>query len=319
MGPGKHPQLLNDSVALADPIQAKLLKDTTSLDASNFPYLSAFNDVLSRMSEHVDPNLKLKAVHDFKILSQAFERDQQGLLTVADNAKQADRSNADSAPRRRSLNPSALSSTTNRQESCTKTVSGNATRATTTESDVVSFLKRLLFVLQPKTIFRDLQYIAAFVSSHTLGNTEMGRAFLHVGLAALAWKDEVCRGMVDVADGIVARDAIKREAREGGNEVSVLKAAEYWVIAAREGNAIAQRELASLYLTHPEVPPIVSLPLAISGEIFKNDMMWEEQEGSRTSSQALCLALHWMQQAAENGDAVAQTKLKEREASRSVR
>lgn len=206
------------------------------------------------------------------------------------------------------------------REGDTKTISGNASNAIANESDVVRFLKRLLFVLQPKTIFRDLQYIAAFVSAHTLGNTERGRAFLHVGLAALAWKDEVCRGMVDVADRIVAKDSIKSEARRGeGNEASVLKAAEYWVIAAREGNAIAQRELASLYLTHAQVPPIVSLPLALSSEIFKNDMMWEEQEGSRTSSQALCLALHWMQLAAENGDTVAQTKLKERRASRSVR
>jgi TPR repeat protein len=126
--------------------------------------------------------------------------------------------------------------------------------------------------------------------------------------------------MVDVADRIVARDSIKRGTRPGpSREPSVLKAAEYWVIAAREGNAIAQRELAGLYLTHPEVPPIVSLPLALSSEIFKNDMMWEEVGESRRSRQVLCLALHWMQQAAENGDSVAQSKLQERRVSRLVR
>jgi len=81
--------------------------------------------------------------------------------------------------------------------------------------------------------------------------------------------------------------------------------------------------LASLYLTHPDVPPIVSLPLALSSEIFKREMRWKEEEeegeGWRRNSQALCLALHWMQEAAKNGDTVARTKLEEREAGRSIR
>jgi chromatin assembly factor 1 subunit A len=235
-------------------------------------------------------------------------------------AAHQDKADPEETLRRRSLDQSVLSVNLSRQRKReSKPPTPQAGQSTDDENRLVTLLKQLLFALKPKTLFRDLQYIASFVSSQTLADTEKGRAFLHVGLAALAWKDEVCRGMVDVADRIVVRDSIKREARgRASDEPSILKAMEYWMIAAREGNAIAQRELASLYLTHPEVTPIVSLPLALSSEIFKSEMMWEDREdsGLRRSSQSLCLALHWMQQAALNGDAVAQTKLQERQASR---
>lgn len=282
-----------------------------------FSYLNAFNDILSRMRDHVDPNLKLKAVYDLNILAQALQRSQQETMH---GERQAEGSHSGEPPRRRSLNPSLLSANLSRRDRPAKPGTVNGSDSAGEENSTVQFLKGLLIVLRPKTIFRDLQYIAAFVSSPTLDDTEMGRAFLHVGLAALAWKDEVCRAMVDVADRIVARDSIKRGVRGGARkEPSILKAMEYWMIGAREGNAIAQRELASVYLTHPDVPPIVSLPLALSSEIFKSEMRWDDEEERRRSSQAVCLALHWMQQAAENGDKLAQTKLEERRESRSIR
>ncbi|OAP61643.1 hypothetical protein AYL99_03846 [Fonsecaea erecta] len=288
----------------------------------SFPYMTAFDDVLGRVRDHTDPILKLKAIRDFRTLSQAFQRSLQEAIHKADSAGQA--IDSQDPARRRSLDPKVLSSNMKRQQRQSRIRTPGVAETSSGENATVEFLKDLLFVLRPKTIFRDLQYIAAFVSSETLDDTELGPAFLHVGLAALAWKDEVCRSMVDVADRIVAKDAIKRNVSSGSRrEPSVLKAMEYWLIGAQEGNAIAQRELASLYLTHPDVPPIVSLPLALSSEIFKSEMRWkeeaEEEEGWRRNSQALCLALHWMQEAAKNGDTVAQTKLEEREAGRSIR
>lgn len=314
-GPGSHQSSTGAIPMPADPIEDLLNNERPELEPSGFSYRHAFDDVLMRISEHVDPNLKLEAIHDFLILSKAFQHthpnpNQEQLVTQTNSG----------TPRRQSLNPSILSSSVNRREQVTKSSASGTNLGGSSESEVVQFLKRLLLVLRPRTIFRDLQYVAAFVSSDTLNDTEVGRAFLHVGLAALAWKDEVCRAMVDVADRIVAKDTIKRSIRHNErNEPSILKAAEYWVVAAREGNPIAQRELASLYLTHPEVPPIISLPLALSSDIFKNDMMWEEQEETQRGRQALCLALHWMQQAAENGDELAQMKLQERRSGRSVR
>ena len=171
-----------------------------------------------------------------------------------------------------------------------------------------------------RTLFRDLQYIAAFIPADTLNKTEKGRAFLHVGLGALACKDEYCRTMVDLADKIVSKDGIKRRIADSDTrEEGLLKAKEYWILAAREGNRIAQRELAGLYLAHPEIPPIVSLPLSLSSEVFKNEMKWDNQGGENANMQSLCLAMHWMQQAADNGDQVALQKLKERKGTNSIR
>ncbi|KIV86196.1 hypothetical protein, variant [Exophiala sideris] len=301
----------------SDVLQKALSGASIQLRSTTFSYKYAFEDILWRISEHVDPSLKLKAIQDFMTLSQALRCDLKALADKNLNLKQTQQPNS-TTPRRRSLDPNALTSGGRRKHQ-TVTSPDVAEKDDNTESETIDFLKRILVVLRPKTMFRDLQYVAAFVSSHTLDDTDLGRAFLQIGLAALAWKDEVCRAMVDVADRIVARDSIKRPVRHGKEgEPSVLRAADYWVIAAREGNAIAQRELASLYLTHPEVLPIVSLPLTLSTEIFKNDMMWEETSSSPPRNrQALCLAVHWMQQAAENGDELAQTRLKERRAARS--
>ncbi|KIX98692.1 uncharacterized protein Z520_05993 [Fonsecaea multimorphosa CBS 102226] len=315
--PAKH-----NSTDGPESLKTLLTNGNGELNTSSFPYLTAFDDVLGRVRDHTDPILKLRAIRDFRSLSQAFQQSHQEVILKANSAGQDVESQ--DPTRRRSLDPNVLSKNLNRQQRQAKSRTPGVVETSAGENATVQFLKDLLFVLRPKTIFRDLQYIAAFVSSETLDDTELGPAFLHVGLAALAWKDEVCRGMVDVADRIVAKDAIKRNVSSGPRrEPSVLKAMEYWIIGAQEGNAIAQRELASLYLTHPDVPPIVSLPLAMSSEIFKREMRWkeeeDEEEGWRRNSQALCLALHWMQEAAKNGDAVARTKLQEREAGRSIR
>jgi len=300
---------------ILDTIEKVLDDPTEDNDLNTFTFRRAFEDTLARVSQHVDPNLKLKAVRDFRQLALLFWK---SLSSKSDPAEQRGE-----ATRRRSLDSSLRPTNMERMyrtETQTRSPDINLERAE--ESDIALLLKRLLFVLSPRTIFRDLQYISAFVSSHTLDDTEMGRAVMHVGLATLAWKDEVCRGMVDVADRIVVKDSTKRQISEDGEkEVSIAKAAEYWMIAAREGNAIAQRELASLYLTHPESTPIISMPLALGSDIFKNEMMWTEDGGRSTwrSHPALCLALYWMQHAANNGDAVAQQKLDERQAGRAMR
>ena len=297
-------------------VERALFTGDSSQGPDKFPYFLTFTDILCRIRDHTDPILKLRAVRDFKMLSQDFQRSQQqdsSSTTVADGEV------ADNGLRRKSLNPSLLSGNLRRRQE-QKTPDPPISAGSSEEDIIVQSLKNLLLVLRPKTLFRDLQYVAVFVSSENLHNADLGQAFTHVGLAALAWKDEVCRAMVDVADRIVAKDSIKRNVSSvKTKEPSVLKAMEYWIIGAREGNAIAQRELASLYLTHPDVPPIVSLPLTLSSDIFKREMMWESDVDIRSDSPALCLALYWMQEASKKKDAVAQNKLREREAERSVR
>ncbi|ETN44508.1 uncharacterized protein HMPREF1541_10178 [Cyphellophora europaea CBS 101466] len=274
-----------------------LFERSTKIELDNRS-LDELDDVLKKISRQVDPNAKLQAVFEFRQLAlHCLERQESN-----DQAKEATR-------RRQSLGPGVASSKLKKVGS-----GAQSPRRPKSDNEMRDYLRDILLVLEPKTLFRDLQYIAAFTHSDILSKTDRGQAFVQVGVAALSSKDEVCRAMVELADRIISRDGIKREASMEEAEHSLKQAREYWIIAAREGNAIAQRELASLYLVHPEisVPPTVTAPLSVSSEIFKSEMMWQASEDDH-NRQALCLALHWMQLASAGGDAVAQQKLKERE------
>jgi chromatin assembly factor 1 subunit A len=86
-----------------------------------------------------------------------------------------------------------------------------------------------------------------------------------------------------------------------------------WIITAKEGNPVAQRELAILYLTHPELLPRVTLPLTLPRDTFKAEMMYRRDKDSKSDPQSMCLALHWMQLSASGGDTLARNRLRERE------
>ena len=73
-------------------------------------------------------------------------------------------------------------------------------------TDAIANILQSLFrdpSLRPKTLFRDLQFISAFVPSSVLDRPDRGKAFWDTGLAALSLKQEVCRTMVEVADEVV--------------------------------------------------------------------------------------------------------------------
>lgn len=254
------------------------------------------NEMLMKISRQVDANAKLQAVADLRKLA---------LLVWHQSSQQ-------STWRAPAIRRQSLGSEKSSSNACSPT-GPMPHNDNLTDSEVGDYLKDLLLTLRPRTLFRDLQFIAAFASPEALNNSESGRLFIQVGLAALASKDEMCRTMVELADKIVARDAVKRKGAEEDRDQTPSRAREYWIISAREGNAVAQRELAGLYLAHPEVsvPPTVTAPLSLSGDVFRKEMMWAEgkQEDDQPS---LCLALHWMQLAAAGGDAIARQRLEDR-------
>lgn len=175
------------------------------------------------------------------------------------------------------------------------------------EKDVVSGLKHIFMSEQPKTLFRDLQFISAFVAPEVLNNVTNGTAFLQVSLAALSLKDEVCQAMVDIADRTIASHIGQSTLSSQEMGDSYLKdAASFWVICAKEGNAVAQRELAGLYLSRPDLIPRVTMPLTPARDCFRGD-------GLRKADANLCLATHWMKLSARNGDELAINRLKEHE------
>lgn len=256
-------------------------------------------DVLKKASRQVDPNAKLQAVHEFwqlALLCLDRQTDSKALPKAQE--------------RRQSLDPGILVSRLRDKQRERGTGLQARDRS---EKDVRDYLRLVLHTLEPKTLFRDLQYIAAFTDVDASNGHENGKAFVQIGLAALSNKDNVCRAMVELADEIISKDGIKRQASVEDAEHPLNKARDYWIIAAKEGNAVAQRELASLYLAHPEisVPPTVTVPMSISSSVFRDDMMWKSSDGKR-NRQALCLALHWMQTAAVAGDTIARQKLEDR-------
>ncbi|KAJ5176801.1 uncharacterized protein N7482_002678, partial [Penicillium canariense] len=190
--------------------------------------------------------------------------------------------------------------------------------STPSEDQIVATLRDLILEVKPKTLFRDLQFISSFVPGDQLNKSDRGTAFLQFGLAALSLKDEVCHSMVEIADRIVSQELTRRHPVPGADLYprpghAIEDAAAMWVITAKEGNPVAQRELAILYLTHPEHLPRVTLPLTRPRDTFKAEMMYRRGTDSKSDPQSMCLALHWMQLSANGGDVLARNRLRERE------
>jgi hypothetical protein len=299
----------------------------TSASCDEFAYQPVYEDLMDRFSRQVDPLLKLDALQELKVVVASSLHDTKQKMqkvSVAARLQAKSRHTTISAPssRRSSLTPAILNcpGSSDDAESCDAD-SASLADVLSDQTELISGMKSVLMTTRPKTLFRDLQFITAFVPSESLKKTPGGKAFLQFGLAALAYKHDVCQSLVSVADKIMVQDGVKRKsAPPGSTEYTIRDAAQMWILAAKEGNETAQRELATLYLSHPEILPSVSLPLAAPRDIFKSEMKYWTDEPSRTrGSQSLCLALHWMQLAANNGDVIAKKRLKERAAKELVR
>lgn len=313
---------------------------TTPLESSDgeFSYDSAFRQLVEIFSRHANPLVKLNALRDLRTLVVASlsstnsdqEYPEPGTYedlhahpnhlgnerytrhSVSEGTGQVEMNEIPSKP------PSPTSPT-----SPSFGIGSRFPTLSPSETQIIHVLRKLLGTLQPKTLFRDLQFIAAFVPSDILNKTETGTAFLHVGLAALSLKEDVCNSMVEIADKIVSQELSRRHPpnlydfsqRPG---YALEDAARLWAITAMEGNPIAQRELAILYLTHPELPPRTTFPLTMPRDTFKAEMMYRRDGDSKSDPQSMCLALHWMQLSANGGDELARNRLREREEFESI-
>lgn len=215
--------------------------------------------------------------------------------------------------------------------------------------------------IRPKTLFRDLQYIAAFVPATMLDKTARGKAFWDAGLAALGLKQDVCRYMIEIADDIVAEHTERRTTTEEQQQQQQQKqqqkqlettaatttttaqspdavnanqaqniaateqpvsrwtmadAAQMLIITAKEGDAVAERELAIFYLTHPDLLPRTVSPLSKPKEIFKGELLNRDrrkENPARSDPMTMCVAQHWMEQSRKGGDELATKYLRARD------
>ncbi|EER27713.1 hypothetical protein CPC735_030490 [Coccidioides posadasii C735 delta SOWgp] len=292
-----------------------------------FGYNEAFRRLMDQFSRHANPFTKLRALNDLRRLVIASLTIGNGSVELVNNQFAAlpriyrrqgrgHRNSVSEGSKPLNVADDQTPTPSSPVPATNEISSGSSANSLPSDNQIIRALRELIQKFQPKTLFRDLQFIAAFVPSEVLNKADAGTAFLQFGLAAFELKDDVCHSMVQIADNIVSQELNKRQRQSPfspriGNGIE--DAARMWIITAQEGNAVAQRELAILYLTHPEILPRVTFPLTMPRETFNRDMMYRRDLELKSDPQSLCLALHWMQLSAAGGDELAQNRLRERE------
>lgn len=282
---------------------------------SRFSFDSAFRTLLQRFSAMSNPSTKLSCLYDIDRLLVPYMAEQ-----AANESPSASfsRANSEMGHHLHERGPNGLAETT-----------------------VAGF--RNIFsksTLRPTTIFRDLQYIAALLPSSTLHNTPEGKAFCNAAVAITSLKQEARTIMVETADSIIAyhsnnrghgrspstaqqqRDSAtfaapsRTPSAEEVSRYSMADAAYLLQITAKEGDPVAQRELATLYLTHPELMDRIIAPFARTKDVFKEELesKWRKnQDPNRCDPTTMCVAHHWMILSSKGGDYLAKEFLRQRE------
>jgi hypothetical protein len=333
------------------------------MDSPDFPYRMAFQRLLRMFSVHPNPYAKLNALFELEHLIIAYltpsaprrPRIRQESLTAAPQSPEVQHINAfghtdtsSTTPRAKNLEEAIgncrerRASTLIQSEISTSPVHRTTERALSlpnpASTDMIVDVLQDLFrdpEIRPKTLFRDLQFIASFVPAAILDKTERGKAFWDAGLAALGLKQDVCRTLIEIADEIVVHYTQTRKITTSNTEAvppttasgevmkySLQDAARMWTITAKEGDPVAERELAIFYLTHPELVERVTAPLSKPRETFKAQVMEmhgggstgkEERDRERSDPATMCVAYHWMELSAVGGDELAKKYLRQRE------
>ncbi|KAH7413865.1 hypothetical protein DE146DRAFT_10333 [Phaeosphaeria sp. MPI-PUGE-AT-0046c] len=327
-----------------------------------FPYNVAFRRLLSRFQTHPNPYSKLHALYELELLiiaslssrtGRSYNNRRETLPPVPQSPTLgampdlSSREPATHTNRAQNLEQAIANCEERRSHSMNQDRAGNASPLprTGTRSPIgppstdmiVEVIQGLLrdANIRPKTLFRDLQYIASFVPAQMLDKTARGKAFWDVGLAALGLKQDVCRIMVELVDEVITqntkRDAVVKQgvsektgvapipptpADEPISRYTMEDAARMLIITAKEGDAVAERELAIFYLTSPDLVHRTVLPLTKPSEVFKTELLNRERKASqdlaRSDPMTMCVAQHWMEQSMRGGDNLAAKYLRQR-------
>jgi hypothetical protein len=324
-----------------------------------FPYRAAFHRLLKMFSVHPNPFAKLNSLYELERLIVASLTSVRRRKSIRHDPMPAS-PQSPSFPGEYTLRESGF--TTTRAQNLDEAIDNvkerrshtlyqteeypparraadnrSITASNTASTDMIVDVLQDLFReadMRPKTLFRDLQFIAAFVPASILDKTDRGKAFWDAGLAALGLKQDVCRTLIEIADEIVlhhtqtrqASTMIPAEAKDAARghiiKYSMQDAARMWTITAKEGDPAAERELAIFYLTHPELVERTTLPLTKPRETFKAQVMemhgggasgGKEGDRERSDPATMCVAYHWMELSANGGDELAKKYLRQRE------
>ncbi|KAH4121931.1 hypothetical protein HBI81_152990 [Parastagonospora nodorum] len=325
-----------------------------------FPYNVAFRRLLSKFQTHPNPYSKLHALYELELLivaslssrtSKSYNNRRDALPTVPQSPtlgpmpELSSREPATHTNRAQNLEQAIANCEERRSQSMTQDRASNASPlprvgarspiGPPSTDMIVEVIQGLLrdADIRPKTLFRDLQYIASFVPAQMLDKTARGKAFWDVGLAALGLKMDVCRIMLELVDEVITQnskrdDIVKAGAAEKASATipppadeplsryTMEDAARMLVITAKEGDAVAERELAIFYLTTPDLLHRTVLPLTKPSEVFKTELLNRERKASndvaRSDPMTMCVAQHWMEQSMRGGDNLAAKYLRQR-------
>jgi hypothetical protein len=326
-----------------------------------FPYNVAFRRLLSKFQTHPNPYSKLHALYELELLIIASLSSRTGKSynrretlppvpqspTLGAMPELSSREPAANVNRAQNLEQAIANCEERRSHSMNQDRASNASPLPRTGARspaigppstdmIVDVIQGLLrdSNIRPKTLFRDLQYIASFVPAQMLDKTARGKAFWDVGLAALGLKQDVCRIMLELVDEVITQNT-KRDAvvKQGASEKGVATTAptpvdepmsrytmedagRMLVITAKEGDAVAERELAIFYLTSPDLVNRTVLPLTKPSDVFKTELLNRERKASqdlaRSDPMTMCVAQHWMEQSMKGGDNLAAKYLRQR-------
>ncbi|KAG6087230.1 hypothetical protein E4U15_008165, partial [Claviceps sp. LM218 group G6] len=308
--------------------QATASSSTHAKDVSiEFPFRKAYCRLLNMLSVHPSPFAKLNALNELGSLITASltwssskklraNRSDAGSSTADDRGARMHQASLDdtrSSTLRPANQPGSEDASRPRQTNPeTRPIAPNTLAST---DGMTTEIERLLrdASIRPKSLFRDLQLIAAFVPPALLDSPDRGKVFWDTSLAALKLKSDVCLTMVEMADDVVAyHTKCRKSAAEtdptppltgglAGNTASTSArtsttsrlpvppppppppppsstytfhdVGKMWTITAKEGYPAAQRELALFYLSNPEYVEKTTLPLSKPREVFKQAVM----------------------------------------------
>jgi hypothetical protein len=327
-----------------------------------FPYNVAFRRLLGKFQTHPNPYSKLHALYELELLiiaslssrtGKSYNKSREMLPTVPQSPtlgampELSSREPATHTNRAQNLSQAIANCEERRSYTMNQDRVSNASPvprngarspvgppSTDMIVDVIQGLLRDADI-RPKTLFRDLQYIASFVPAQMLDKTARGKAFWDVGLAALGLKQDVCRTMVEFVDEVIAqntkRDVVVKQGTtekagvspstptpvdEPMSRYTMEDAARMLVITAKEGDAVAERELAIFYLTSPDLVNRTVLPLTKPSDVFKTELLHRERKASqdpaRSDPMTMCVAQHWMEHSRDGGDQLAAKYLRQR-------
>lgn len=292
-------------------------------ESSSFPFPEAYAKLLQKMSLSPDPHTKLVSLYE---LEDLVIRSRQDSSTTHQTADSTDPNSSHqpchgdlnlhgrSVPRTKATSlEEVIANCTERRAGTFRSKGQHKANPIPDTDDIVNTLLSIFrdSKIRPPTLFRDLQYIAAFIPSETLDKTAQGKAFWDAGLAALALKEDLYDFMINRANQITAYHLSSPRSIDPLPDTTLVNttlrdAASIWLITAKEGSPAAARELGLFYLSHPELLPRVTMPFSKAKDVYKSLMSMDARIGDKEKGaldrSTFAVAFHWMEFAANGGD-----------------